>query len=239
MKKIIIGAIIILLAAVALSLALFRQTEFSYSGVIEAVEIDVPSRLGDVIIKLNIDEGSNIKQGDILASLECKAVNLQYEIAKKEFERARNLLKTSAGSQENFDLKKHQYDMAALQRQWCDILSPIDGKVLYKYYEQGDFIAAGRKLATVADIRQVNAWVYVEHDLLAKLSPGQKVRGYLPEAGKHFDGIILTINDEAEFTPKNVQTRKERTRLVFGVKTRFVNDEKLTLKPGMTLEVSF
>ena len=66
-----------------------------------------------------------------------------------------------------------------------------------------------------------------------------KVIGYLPEADKTFEGVISTINDEAEFTPKNVQTRKERERLVYGVKTRFVNDENLTLKPGMTLEVSF
>ena len=50
---------------------------------------------------------------------------------------------------------------------------------------------------------------------------------------------ILAINDEAEFTPKNVQTRRERERLVYGVKTRFQNDNTHTLKSGMTLEVAF
>ena len=71
------------------------------------------------------------------------------------------------------------------------------------------------------------------------LSIGQEVSGYLPEAGKTFKGRILAINDQSEFTPKNVQTREERTRLVYGVKTRFKNDENQTLKPGMTLETEF
>ena len=65
------------------------------------------------------------------------------------------------------------------------------------------------------------------------------MRGYLPETGQHFEGTVLTTDDVAEFTPKNVQTRNERTRLVYGVKTRFHNDERLTLKPGMTLEAQF
>jgi HlyD family secretion protein len=61
----------------------------------------------------------------------------------------------------------------------------------------------------------------------------------LPELNnREFDGKIIKINDEAEFTPKNVQTRSERERLVFGVKVSFLgaNDQEI-LKPGMTIEV--
>jgi HlyD family secretion protein len=239
MKKTAVAAVIILFVMVALSLGLFRRTAFNYSGVVEAVEVDVPARLSDVIIKITAEEGSAVKRGDILAELECKATALQYDIAKKEFERAANLLKASAGSQENYDLRKNQYDAAALAKSWCLVPSPLDGKVLYKYYEEGEFAGAGRKIFTVADLKEIDAWVYVEHDLIAKLSTGQKVNGRLPETGGDFEGVILTISDEAEFTPKNVQTRKERQRLVFGVKTRFKNDAVGTLKPGMTLEVTF
>jgi HlyD family secretion protein len=56
----------------------------------------------------------------------------------------------------------------------------------------------------------------------------------MPE--KKFPGTIALIRDEAEFTPKNVQTRSERTRLVYGVKLVFPNPEGI-LKPGMTIEV--
>ena len=53
---------------------------------------------------------------------------------------------------------------------------------------------------------------------------------------KPFDGQIISIRNEAEFTPKNVQTRDERTRLVYGVKVQFQNPTRI-LKPGMTIEV--
>ena len=78
---------------------------------------------------------------------------------------------------------------------------------------------------------------------LSRRWPVSKVRtvaeGLLPELNhREFTGKIVKINDEAEFTPKNVQTRAERTRLVYGVKVSFlgVNEEEI-LKPGMTIEV--
>jgi HlyD family secretion protein len=64
-----------------------------------------------------------------------------------------------------------------------------------------------------------------------------QVKGIVPEDNnRSVSGHIEHINDEAEFTPKNVQTRKERTRLVFGVKVAFQNDDEY-LKPGMTVEI--
>jgi HlyD family secretion protein len=74
--------------------------------------------------------------------------------------------------------------------------------------------------------------------MLARIRPGMAVEGVLPELqGRGFPGAVLKINDEAEFTPKNVQTRAERTRLVFGVKIGFDNPERV-LKPGMPIEVT-
>ncbi len=239
MKKIIFGSVLIILVLVIVSLAFFRRGDFHYSGVMEAVEIDLPARINDSLKALYAEEGDAVAKGKVLAEFDCAEVSIKEDIARKEYERAARLLKTTAGSQENYDLKKSNYDQAALYKSWCEIKSPIDGKVLYKYYEPGEFVSAGRKVFTVADLSKIDAWVYVEHNKLASLKAGMKVRGYLPEADKSFEGVIMAINDEAEFTPKNVQTRKERERLVYGVKTRFVNDENLTLKPGMTLEVSF
>ncbi len=239
MKKTILISLIILAVLVLAALAFFRKTPFHYSGVIEAVEIGVPARLSDTLAEVFIEEGSPVSQGQTLARLECADTDLKAKIAETEYKRAAQLLETTAGSRENYDLKKHQFDQAALAQSWCEIKSPINGKVLYKFYEPGEFIAAGRKLATVADLKELDVWIYVPHDELAHLSVGQKVSGYLPETKQHFEGKILSINDEAEFTPKNVQTRHERTRLVYGVKTRFVNDANFTLKPGMTLETEF
>lgn len=239
MKKTVIIAVVVLAVLVLAALAFFRHTPFHYSGVVEAVEVAVPARLNDTIAELFVDEGSPVKEGQILARLECADTDLKAKIAEIEYKRAAQLLKTTAGSRENYDLKKHQFDQAVLQKSWCEIKSPLTGKVLYKYYEPGEFITAGRKLLTVADLQELDVWIYVPYEDLARISVGQRVRGYLPETGRYFEGTVLTTDDVAEFTPKNVQTRNERTRLVYGVKTRFHNDERLTLKPGMTLEAQF
>jgi len=239
MRKFMRISVVILIAAVAVSLWFFRHTPFVYSGVLEAVEVDVPSRLNDIVSNMYFEEGQSVREGQTLAKLDCKDTVLARDIAKKEFARAETLLKTSAGSKENFDVKQNAYDQAALRESWCSIKSPISGKVLYKYYENGEFVNAGRKLYTVADLSKIDAWVYVGHDVLAKIKTGAKVQGSLPETGQKFEGTVFTVNDEAEFTPKNVQTRKERTRLVYGVKVRFANDAALTLKPGMDIDVNF
>ena len=60
--------------------------------------------------------------------------------------------------------------------------------------------------------------------------------GLAEDPGKTFEGRITHINDQAEFTPKNVQTEKERTNLVYAIKVTFPNPDGV-LKPGMTLEV--
>lgn len=239
MKKTVIIAVVVLAVLVLAALAFFRHTPFHYSGVVEAVEVAVPARLNDTIAELFVDEGSPVKEGQILARLECADTDLKAKIAEIEYKRAAQLLKTTAGSRENYDLKKHQFDQAVLQKSWCEIKSPLTGKVLYKYYEPGEFITAGRKLLTVADLQELDVWIYVPYEELARISVGQRVRGYLPETGRYFEGTVLTTDDVAEFTPKNVQTRNERTRLVYSVKTSFHNDERLTLKPGMTLEAQF
>jgi HlyD family secretion protein len=100
-------------------------------------------------------------------------------------------------------------------------------------------VEPGTKLLTVANVKDIWAYIYVPQPDVFKLKPGEVLTAYLPEAGmRPFAGHILKINDEAEFTPKNVQTRAERERLVFGVKVSFLgaNDAEV-LKPGMTVEV--
>jgi len=112
--------------------------------------------------------------------------------------------------------------------------------VLSRYHEPGEWVNPGAKLLTMANIKDIWAYIYVPQPAVAKLRPGQKLTGFLPEMNmRAFQGTILKINDEAEFTPKNVQTRAERERLVFGVKVSFLgsNDEEV-LKPGMTIEIA-
>lgn len=100
-------------------------------------------------------------------------------------------------------------------------------------------MSPGTKILTLGNIKDIWAYIYVPQPIVAKLSFGMKLKGYIPELNNRiFEGKILKINDEAEFTPKNVQTQSERERLIYGVKISFLesNQEEI-LKPGMTIEV--
>jgi HlyD family secretion protein len=139
---------------------------------------------------------------------------------------------------ETFNHLQSVKQLADLRVQWCSITAPLTGTVLTKYHEPGEFVNPGTKVFTLADLREVWCLIYVPQPDLVRLSYGLKLKATLPEApGKAFEGSITHINDQAEFTPKNVQTEKERTNLVYAVKVTFPNPDG-TLKPGMTLEVS-
>ena len=237
MKKKLIPLIVLAAIAGGIFYKVRSANNFRYSGTVEATEIDLSARISGVIDTYGAREGEPVKQGQAVAALDCADLKLAAGIASEDFKRAEELYKGGSVSKENYDRLKYKRDDSALKVEWCSIKSPVNGRMLYSYREKGELVAPGTKLATVADLTEVWAYIYVPHDLLAKLKTGMEVRAYLPEAGdKSFPGRISVIYSEAEFTPKNVQTRQERTRLVFAVKVSFPNPEEM-LKPGMTVEV--
>ncbi len=236
MKKKIIPVIILLAVAVGIFLKVRSGRDFRYSGTVEATEIDLSARISGTITAYGTREGDRVKKGQTVADLDCSDARLAAGIAADDFKRAAELFKGGSVSKENYDRLKYRRDDSALKVEWCSIKSPVNGRTLYTYRENGELVAPGTKLATVADLSEVWAYIYVPHDLLARLKPGMEVKAFLPEAGATFPGRISVIYSEAEFTPKNVQTRKERTRLVYAVKVSFYNPDEL-LKPGMTVEV--
>ncbi|MFA6318036.1 MAG: efflux RND transporter periplasmic adaptor subunit [Elusimicrobiota bacterium] len=233
-KKII--AVLALLAGGALAWALMRDKEFLYAGTVEATEVDLSSRLSSTIASFPAREGRPVRKGETLVRLSCDDVRLAAGIADRDFKRAQRL-RDGAMTEEAFDRLRYKRDDAALRLDWCEIKAPLDAVVLSVYHEAEEAVAPGTKLLTLADLGEVWAMVYVPQPVLARLSLGLEVQGLLPEMkGRTFTGRISHIRDEAEFTPKNVQTREERTRLVYGVKVSFPNPDRV-LKPGMTIEV--
>jgi HlyD family secretion protein len=167
----------------------------------------------------------------------CEDIKQNFELAKGDFDRGSRLFKIGSLSQENYDHLKSKRDDTLLKLDWCSVTAIKDTKVLNTYREVGEYVIPGTKLLTLVNLSEVWTIIYVPQPLLAKISIGMKVTGYLPELKmRSFEGKITKISDAAEFTPKNVQTREERTRLVFGVKVTFSNPEEL-LKPGMSLEI--
>ncbi|MEI8346400.1 MAG: efflux RND transporter periplasmic adaptor subunit [Pseudomonadota bacterium] len=233
--KIIIPVLLLLIIGMAVKTFIFPST-FYYAGTIEATKVDISARVGSVINEQQANEGDKVQKGQTLMLLDCEDIKIAALQANKDYERAMRLFKQGSMPLENYEHSKSKYDDLKLRLDWCTIKSPISGKVLARYREPGEFVQPGAKLFTLADLDQLWANIYVAAPSLAKLKLGQKVIAYLPEMNmKEFVGTIHKISDEAEFTPKNVQTREERTRLVYAIKIMFDKNQEI-LKPGMSVE---
>ncbi len=216
----------------------FSKPSFRYAGTLETTRIDLPARVATVVDTIAVQEGARIVQGQKLATLSCEELRIAGRLADDNYSRGVILRKGGSIAQETFDqlLTKKKDSDARLR--WCDIVTPVKGKVLTRFVEPGEWVNPGAKILTVADLSDIWAYIYVPQAVMSQLKTGMNVTGIIPELGdRKFSGVIRKINDEAEFTPKNVQTQAERTRLVFGVKVAFENSDD-TLKPGMTMEIS-
>ena len=128
------------------------------------------------------------------------------------------------------------YDVQIAQREdqlrKCRIVAPVSGTVLTKYAEAGETVVSGKPLFKIADMDRVYVRAYFTTAQLSSLSVGDKVT-VIPDDGtaspKQYEGTVTWISDEAEFTPKNIQTRDERADLVYAVKVSLVNDGNLRL----------
>lgn len=113
------------------------------------------------------------------------------------------------------------------------LASPVSGLVIAKNIEPGEQVAAGTPVVTVGELDTVWVRAYINETDLGRVKVGQKAAVTTDTwPGKVYDGIVTFISSEAEFTPKNVQTQKERVKLVYRVKITIPNTN-MELKPGM------
>jgi multidrug resistance efflux pump len=113
------------------------------------------------------------------------------------------------------------------------ISAPVGGVVLEVTIHRGELAAPGGTLLTLGDLDQVTLTVYVPESRLGQVSIGQEVAVSVDSfPGRTFTGTVIAIADEAEFTPRNVQTQEERVNMVFAVDVRIPNPDH-ALKPGL------
>jgi HlyD family secretion protein len=125
--------------------------------------------------------------------------------------------------------------ISALQAQIdkMTLRSPIAGVVTSRSAHEGEAATVGARLLTVAHLDEVKLTIYIPEDELGRVFLGQVVQVQVDSfPSRVFTGTVSYISQRAEFTPKNVQTEKERVNMVFAVKIRLPNAEHL-LKPGM------
>jgi HlyD family secretion protein len=115
----------------------------------------------------------------------------------------------------------------------CRVLAPTNGTVTLRALEPGELVTAGANLLRITYLEKVKLTLYIGEAQLGKVKLGQLARIHVDSyPNKAYDGKVVYISPVAEFTPKNVQTKEERTKLVFGVKIEADNPDG-ALKPGM------
>ena len=120
----------------------------------------------------------------------------------------------------------------------CALVAPLTGFVEVRAFEPHEVVLPGTRVLTVVRLSPARTSFYIPNAELAEARVGRKVT-FVADAypGQTFEGEITVVSKEAEFTPRNVQTRQDRDRLVYRVEVRAANAEGL-LRPGMPVEVT-
>lgn len=132
-----------------------------------------------------------------------------------------------------FEQAEEALNLTKIYLDYTKLISPLSGVVLSEVIEAGEYVVPGTPVITVGDLKKVWLRGYINETDLGRVKISQKVRvttDTYPE--KLYRGHISFIASQAEFTPKNVQTKKERVKLVYRIKVDIPNPN-LELKPGM------
>ena len=140
---------------------------------------------------------------------------------------------------QRLEVERSEAVLAASRTQVADleVNSPLAGRVLSKNYERGEYVNAGAAIATIGDMNDCWVKIYVSTEQLGKIRLGQaasvKIDAY-PD--KTFRGEIKEISQNAEYTPRQSITQRERANMVFAVKVKLDNPAE-TMKPGLPVDV--
>lgn len=128
---------------------------------------------------------------------------------------------------------KAAYEALATRREKLELRAPITGRVVERMVEEGETVSPGITLLTLADLSKVTLTLYIPEMDIARVKVGQPVLVTVDSyPGRKFRGKVVHIATEAEFTPRNVQTKEDRATMVFAVKVELSNPDG-ALKPGM------
>jgi HlyD family secretion protein len=164
------------------------------------------------------------------------AVLTAAEAAVREAEKMKLDLKALQAQAEQADA---QLAIAKDDLQKSRLYAPFDGFITVKNVEEKEYVQPGTPVLTLAQLDEVWVKTYVPQTQLGKVYLGRNARVISDTfPGKSYPGLVTFISQEAEFTPKNVQTKEERVKLVYRIKVTLKNPNQ-ELKAGMPVDVVF
>ena len=299
------------------------------SGHVDATEVQIAPEVGGRIVELKIAEGDRVKQGDVIARLDTRDVELALQRAQAEraqadaqlrllqagargedvrqaeaqvsaaaaevaaaqadlaaaqtdLQRFERLLQSNSGSQKQRDdaatrremandrvtaarareraaregasklragSRREEIEAARARVQAVDaqiatlekskddavVTAPIDGIVTERLLDPGEIVAPRVPIAVLTDLDHAWAEVFVDEPMIPRIRLGQSATVFTDAGGPGLPGKVSYVSSKAEFTPRNVQTAEDRSKLVYRVKIA-VDNTKGVLKQGMPVE---
>lgn len=208
---------------------------------------------GDVLARIEEDtylSNLNMSQSELqrIKSGYRSALNL-FRQAEKDYQRARELKEKGTISQSQYDQAKTNYEvalanlnsqeallesakekiaLAEINLDYTVLKAPIPGIVDTINYESGENINFGSPIITLYDPQSKYIEVYISETNISRIKIGMKANIYVDSyPDRVFDGEVSYISSTAEFTPRNVQTKEERTNLVFKVRIEIEDPDNL------------
>ena len=163
----------------------------------------------------------------------------QLKGAQENFTKIKNIARPEEIAQAKANYEKNSASVDAIKKSIrdCFVVSPINGFVVKKFIELGETVSMMSSLEKVSDLSKIEVRIYVSETELGRVKLGQKAELKIDSIkDKSFVGKVTFISPEAEFTPKNIQTKDERTKLVFAVKVEIPNPN-YELKVGLPADV--
>jgi HlyD family secretion protein len=295
-----------------------EKNTITASGTIEAIEVNVASKVAGQILTLAVEEGARVRPGDVLATIDHATADIQLrqaeagidlaraqlellrngarrediqqaeaalkqteaglQLAADDARRMRELFRTASVTAKQRDDAEARLTIAEAQRASaaqalskvrqlarpeeiqaaearlaqaeasrdllaksiadCAVIAPAGGIVTHKAVEAGELVSPGATVVTLAELDSVYVMIYLAEREIGRVRLGDTADVEIDAfPGRPFPGRVTYISPEAEFTPKNVQTKEDRVKLVFGVKVEIENKVGL-LKPGLPADAT-
>jgi HlyD family secretion protein len=224
-------------AALAELEAGYRKEEIAQAeAVLQRIEADARR------IKTDFTRQQALYKREVISRREFDASRASYEESQARVMEAKERLSMlrSGPRRETIDQARARLrdaeallDLAKTRLGYATLVSSVNGLVLSKNIEPGEQVAPGTPVVTIGMLDEVWVKAYISETDLGRVKVGQKAWVTTDTyPGRRYPGYISFISSEAEFTPKNVQTKKERVKLVYRIKI-MISNPNMELKPGM------
>lgn len=246
------------------SLSKNKNNGLELFGNIDIKQVNLSFRTSGRVEDLKVDEGDEIKKGDLLAILDKEPILNKLNQAKAQMEIARvdsdneiafykrnkelcrkkilsvqkcdDILRQRDRAYNNYKYAKAIYDEIKTVYNDCNLYAPSDGVILIKVQENGAMVSAGTPIYTLSLNDKMFAKTYIEETKLGKVKLGSKVEIHTDSTNKIYSGHVGFISPVAEFTPKTIETRSLRTDLVYRLRI-IIDDADDYLKQGMPITI--